>query len=224
MFLAYTEEQKEVYSNLPYEPNKPLIARGLIKEQKVQINKQAEVVLETKVDEEGDEIVTTLDNKGNKYEIRYLKSFTAKLSQTDDEIKDFYNELKNYALSYNGSSSRVSWQFDSINVGREQALKFVFKRKNLAIYYALDTSKIGQKYKVEHVEYKKYEDVPCMYLIINEKRKELAKELIDRVMRKYKCEKGNELNDDYRVPFESKEALLKKGLIKEVKTKVVDKK
>ena len=77
---------------------------------------------------------------------------------------------------------------------------------------------------MEHVEYKKYEDVPCMYLITNEKRKELAKELIDRVMRKYKCEKGNELNDDYRVPFESKEALLKNGLIKEVKTKVVDKK
>ena len=63
-----------------------------------------------------------------------------------------------------------------------------------------------------------------MYLIINEKRKELAEELIDRVMRKYKCEKGNELNDDYRVPFEETKALLKTGLIKEVKTKVVDKK
>ena len=222
--LEKGEEKHEVYSNLPYEPNKPLVARGLIKEQKIQVNKPSEVVIDTKVDEEGDEIVTTVDNAGQQYEIRYLKSFTAKLSQTYDEIKDFYNELKNYALSYNGSSSRVSWHYDSINVGREQALKFVFKRKNLVVYYALDTSKIGQKYKVEKVEYKKYEDVPCMYLIINEKRKELAKELIDRVMRKYKCEKGNELNDDYRVPFEETKELLKKGLIKEVKTKVNDKK
>jgi hypothetical protein len=217
--LEKGEEQHEVYSNLPYEPNKPLIARGLIKEQKVQINKPSEVVIDTKVDEEGDEIVTTVDNFGQQYEIRYLKSFTAKLSQTDDEIKDFYNELKNYALSFKESSSRVSWNYDSINVGRKPALKFVMKRKNLAIYYALDTSKIGQKYKVEHVEYKKYEDVPCMYLIINEKRKELAKALIDRIMRYYKCEKGEELNDEYRVPFESKETLIKKGLIREVRTR-----
>ena len=217
--LVKGDEQHEVYSDLPYEPNKPLIERGLIKEQKVQINKPSEVVIDTKVDEEGDEIVTTVDNAGQQYEIRYLKSFTAKLSQTDDEIKDFYNELKNYALSFKGSSNRVSWNYDSINVGKKPALKFVMKRKNLAIYYALDTSKIGQKYKVEKVEYKKYEDVPCMYLIINERRKELAKALIDRIMRHYKCEKGEELKDEYRVPFESKEALLKKGLIREVRTR-----
>ncbi len=217
--LEKGEEQHEVYSNLPYEANKPLVARGLIKEQKVQVNKPSEVVIDTKVDEEGDEIVTTVDNTGQQYEIRYLKSFTAKLSQTDDEIKDFYNELKNYALSFRGSSSRVSWNYDSINVGRKPALKFVMKRKNLAIYYALDTSKIGQKYKVEKVEYKKYEDVPCMYLIINEKRKELAKALIDRIMRQFKCKEGEKLKDEYRVPFESKEALLKKGLIREVRTR-----
>jgi len=99
-------------------------------------------------------------------------------------------------------------------------LKFVIKRTHLYLYFALDTSKIGQKYKVEHVEYKKYEDVPTMYLIDNDKKKELSKELIDRLMRKNKCEKGKNLHDEYRIPFEEKDVLIKKGLIKEIKVKI----
>ena len=52
------------------------------------------------------------------------------------------------------------------------------------------------------------------------RNKELSKELIDRLMRQNKCELGKNLNDEYRIPFESTKALLKKGLIKEVKIKV----
>lgn len=218
--LEKGEEQHEVYSNLPYEKNKPLIERGLIKELRVQVNKPVETVIETKEDEEGNEVVVSQDNLGNKYETRYIKSFTAKLSQASDEVKDYYNELKNYALSYEGTLNRVSWNYDTISVNNKGILKFVIKRKNLYLYYALDTSKIGQKYKVEHVEYKKYEDVPTMLLVNQDKRKELSKELIDRLMRQNKCELGKNLNDEYRIPFESKEVLIKKGLIKEVKVKI----
>ncbi len=218
--LEKGEEQHEVYSNLPYESNKPLIARGLIKELKIQVNKPVETVIETKEDEEGNEVVVSQDNLGNKYETRYLKSFTAKLSQASDELKEYYNELKNYSLSFSNASSRVSWNYDTINVNNKGVLKFVIKRKNLYLYYALDTSKIGQKYKVEHVEYKKYEDVPTVLMVDNDKRKELSKELINRLMRQNKCELGKNLNDEYRIPFESKEALIQKGLIKEVKIKI----
>ena len=218
--LEKGEEQHEVYSNLPYEPNKPLIERGLIKELKAQVNKPVETIVETKEDEEGNEVVVSEDNLGNKYETRYLKSFTAKLSQASDEVKDYYNELKNHALSFKGTLSRMSWNYDTISVNNKGVLKFVIKRKNLYLYYALDTSKIGQKYKVEHVEYKKYEDVPTMLMVDSDKRKELSKELIDRLMRQNKCELGKNLNDEYRIPFESKEVLIKKGLIKEVKVKI----
>lgn len=218
--LEKGEEQHEVYSNLPHEDNKPLLERGLIKELKIQVNKPVETVIETKEDEEGNEVVVSQDNLGNKYETRYLKSFTAKLSQASDEVKDYYNELKNYVLSFEGTLSRVSWNYDTINVNNKGILKFVIKRKNLYLYYALDTSKIGQKYKVEHVEYKKYENVPTMYMIDNDKNKELSKELIDRLMRQNKCEAGKNLNDEYRIPFESKEVLIKKGLIKEIKVKI----
>ena len=220
--LEKGEEQYEVYSNLPYEPNKPLIARGLIKELKVQVNKPAEPqVLESKTNADGDEVVITKDASGNIFEIRYIKSFTAKLSQGSDELKDYYSELKNYALSYKKANSRVSWHYDSINVGRNQILKFAIRGKTLCLYYALDADQyIDTKYKVEKVESKKYEDVPCLYRIKNDRRRDYAKDLIDTVMANVGSSKGEEQNEDYRIPFEETKVLLGKGLIKEVKTKV----
>jgi len=223
--LEKGEEQHEVYSNLPYEPNKPLIARGLIKEQKVQVNKPSEqpVVLESKINSDGDEVIVTKDVSGNIFEIRYIKSFTAKLSQSEDVVKDYYSELKNYALSYKGSHSRVSWHYDAINVGRDYVLKFAIRGKTLCLYYALDVSKLDEKYKVEEAKGKKFEDVPCLYRIKNERRLGYAKELIDLLMSEKAISKGREQNEDYHIPSESTKALLAKGLIKEVKSKVQDK-
>lgn len=223
--LEKGEEQHEVYSNLPYEPNKPLIARGLIKEQKVQVNKPSEqpVVLESKVNSDGDEVAVAKDASGNIFEIRYIKSFTAKLSQSEDAVKDYYTILKNYALSYRGTHSRVSWHYDAVNVGRDYVLKFTIRGKTLCLYYALDVSKLDEKYKVEEAKGKKFEDVPCLYRIKNERRLNYAKELIDLLMSEKAISKGREQNEDYHIPTESTKALLAKGLIKEVKSKVQDK-
>ena len=217
--LSKGDEKHESYI-LPYEENKPLVARGLIKEHKVQVNKPAEVVLDKKVNAEGDEIVTTRDSKGNIFEIRFIKSFTAKLSQSSDEVKNQYNELKNYVLGYKKANSRISWYFDSINVGKDQLLKFAIRGKTLCLYYALNEEELDAKYKVEKSEAKKYEAVPTLYRIKNERRFSYAKELIDLLMKKFNVERGKESNEDYRIPYEETEALLKKGLIKEVKTKV----
>ena len=191
--LEKGEEQHESYANLPYEDNKSLIAKGLVKELKIQVNKPEEpVVLESHVNAEGDEILTTKDSSGNIFEIRYIKSFTAKLSQSEDLVKDYYTELKNYALSYKKANSRVSWHFDSINIGREQVIKFSIRGKTLCLYYALNPDDYADsKYKVEKVESKKYSDVPCLYRIKNERRFEYAKELIDEVMKKNGVEQGD---------------------------------
>ncbi len=219
--LEKGEEQHEVYSNLPYEENKPLVAKGLIKEQKVQINKPAESqIVESKVNADGDEIVVERDSSGNLVEIRFIKSFTAKLSQAEDVTKNYYNILKNYVLSYKDTHSRVSWHYDAFNIGRDYILKFAIRGKTLCVFYALDASKLDDKYKVETAKGKKYEDVPCLYRIKNDRRCEYAKELIDLLMKKLKVEKGKELNDDYRIPYQDTKKLLAKGLIKEVKTKI----
>ena len=222
--LEKAEEQHEVYSNLPYEPNKPLIARGLIKEQKVAVSKSSEpVVLETKVNADGDEVMLTKDANGNIFEIRYIKSFTAKLSQSEDVVKDYYTVLKNHVLSYKDTHSRVSWHYDAVNIGRDYVLKFAIRGKTLCVFYALDPSKLDEKYKVEEAKGKKFEDVPCLYRIKNDRRLGYAKELIDMLMRKLEVEQGEIPSEDYHIKKESTKALLAKGLIKETKIKVVDK-
>ena len=224
--LEKDEEQHEVYSNLPYEENKPLIARGLIKELKVKVNKPdyGPVVLESKVNSEGDEVVLTKDSSGNLFEIRYIKSFTAKLSQSEAEVKDYYTILKNYVLSYKGTHSRVSWHYDAINVGRDYILKFAIRGKTLCVYFALDASKLDNKYKVEEAKGNRYIEVPCLYRIKNDRRCEYAKELIDLLMKEHGLNQGDIPNDDYHIKKESTKALLDKGLIKEVKSKIHDKK
>lgn len=224
--LEKGEERHEVYSDLPYEANKPLVARGLIKEFKVQVSKPVEPqVLESKVNSDGDEVVLAKDSRGNIFEIRYIKSFTAKLSQSEDVVKDYYTVLKNYALSYKGTHSRVSWHYDAINVGRDYVLKFVIRGKTLCVYFALNADNYAEsKYKVEKVESKRYLDTPCLYRIKNDRRCEYAKDLIDEVMKKVEAPKGKEQNEDYHLPKESTKALLAKGLIKELKSKVQDQK
>ena len=221
--LKKGEAQNKVYV-LPYEENKPLVARGLIKEQKIQVNKPSEpVVLESKVNADGDEIVVEKDAAGNIFEIRFIKSFSAKLSQASDEVKDYYNALKNYVLSYKNTNSRISWHYDAVNVGREQVLKFAVRGKTLCVYFALDADKLDEKYKVEKSESRRFSETPCLFRIKNDRRFEYSKELIDLLMKKLKIEKGKESNEDYRLPYESTKALLAKGLIKENKVSVTAK-
>ncbi|MCR5693043.1 MAG: uL15 family ribosomal protein [Bacilli bacterium] len=227
--LEKGKEQHESYI-LPYEENKPLIKRGLIKELKVKVNKPEAAIeeapadmeiLETKTNADGDEILVEKDAKGNIFEIRYIKSFKAKLSQSEATVKDYYTILKNYALSYKKVNSRVSWRYDSLNLGRNQVLKFAIRGKTLCVYYALNADDYAEtKYKVEKVESKKFEEVPCLFRIKNDRRLGYAKDLIDDVMKKFEAGKGKEQDEDYRIPTESTKALLKKGLIKELKTRV----
>ena len=173
-------------------------------------------------DDETEE-VTVSEANGTKFRIRYVKSFMAKLIQSDDETKAFYGELKNEVLSYQGTYSRVSWRYDSVNVGRKPVLKFGIRGKTLCVYYALDIKELkATKYKVELCESKKYAQVSCMYRIKNEHRCSLAKDLIARVAEKLGLVKGESKNEEYFIPYEDNAALISKGLIKEIKKAVVN--
>ena len=76
----------------------------------------------------------------------------------------------------------------------------------------------GLLHEVEMVESAKYEAVPCMYRIKNERRLQYAKELIAKVCASLGLTKGDEQNKDYYLPYETTEALIAKGLIKQLKT------
>lgn len=181
----------------------------------------AQVPATTNPEAASEEVAIVDDEKGNDFQIRFVRSFQAKLSQSDDTVKNYYNVLKNHALSYKKASSRISWNFDSINVGRTAIIKFAVRGKTLCLYLALNADEyIDTKYKVEKAESRKFEGVSCLYRIKNDRRLDYAKDLIDVVMNKFNVEKGKKCNEDFRIPYEETKVLLEKGLIKEAKTKV----
>ena len=235
---------------IPYEDTMALLKKGLVKELKVRVNKPVEEpapapapveepkeevveqsyeelakeegmeIVESKVNDDGDVVLVEKDARGNIFEIRFIKSFTAKLSQAEDVMKDYYTILKNYVLAHKKANSRVSWHYDAVNVGRDMVIKFAVRGKTLCVYYDLKVDELDPKYKVEPAKGKKYEDVPCLYRIKNDRRCEYAKDLIDMVMGNVGAEKGEVPNEDYRIPYEETIPLLKKGLIKEQKIRV----
>ena len=132
---------------------------------------------------EGDEfdnaLVTTVT--GTKVFVQYRRSFTARLIQADDEIKDIYNTVRNALLTVSGVKERTSWNYNSINRGRKQFAKINANRKSLILYLALSPSNIEDKYRFRDVsEKKRYKDVPVRYKITGSRSLQYALELIDQ--------------------------------------------
>ena len=86
----------------------------------------------------------------------------ARLIQSPDRTKNYYSTLKNAILSYKKVKSRVSWNYDSINNGRNKLIKFNVRGKTLNVYFALNAEDyVDSKYKVIATETKKYAETPC---------------------------------------------------------------
>ena len=176
-------------------------------------NKENINVRDSKLDEES---LITVDENGNRVQIRFIKSFKAKLIQASDETKAYYSQLKNEVLSYKKTTSRVSWHFDSINSGRNYVIKFALRGKTLCVYYPLNVDALDSKYKVEKIDNKKFVELPCLYRINNERRLAYAKDLIALVALKFGLEKREVPNVNYYLPYEDRDSLLKKGLVKKL--------
>lgn len=151
---------------------------------------------------------------------RYKYSFKAKLSQTSDDNKRYYSVLKNEILSFQDTKSRISWNYDSITVGRLKVAKFAIRGKTLSLYLALKPEDFdGSKYKINHATTAKYIEVPCQYKIINDRRLEYALELIDLLAEKLELVKLDTEYIDFIPEYEDTKELIKKGYIEELISK-----
>ena len=167
---------------------------------------------------EGDEfdnaLVTTVT--GTKVFVQYRRSFTARLIQADDEIKDIYNTVRNALLTVSEVKERTSWNYNSINRGRKQFAKINANRKSLILYLALSPSNIEDKYRFRDVsEKKRYKDVPVRYKITGSRSLQYALELIEQAA----DNNGLTLQEfpfeqNLSIPYEPREDLIKKKLIK----------
>lgn len=150
--------------------------------------------------------------------IRYNRAFIAKMSLAADNLKAYYNVLKNALLSYKGVKSRLSWCFDSFNCGRHQLVKINVRGNGLIVYLALDSAAyLGTKYRFRDVGHKKkFADVPMQIKVKSKRGLRYALELSADVMRRFDIGEGKPQAVAYAPERESVETLMRRNLVRVV--------
>ncbi|MDE7439863.1 MAG: uL15 family ribosomal protein [Clostridia bacterium] len=152
--------------------------------------------------------------------VRYNRSFTAKLIQSDDKIKSYYGEIKNELLRYK-VKTRTSWRYETFKLGRKLLAKISMRGKTLGLYLALDPKAYdGTKYKINDVSsVANNASVPSLYKIKNDRRCKYSKDLISALMAENGLAAGDTPTEDYvaRYPYEELEPLIERKLVKLLK-------
>ena len=175
------------------------------------------------VNESQREIAPDSVRKG-KLLIRYDKSFTARIIQGEEELRDFYDQLKNELLSYKGVKARISWKHESFRIGKVLVALLKIRGKHISIYLPLNANDyVDTKYKVDDVSnVKANAETPCAYAIKNGRRCLYAKDLIAEVMSAQGAEKKEitpvKYTDEY--PYDTTNNLIDRELIKLVYSKI----
>lgn len=148
--------------------------------------------------------------------IRYLRSFTAKLCQSNDLLKERYSEVKNDLLSYKNVKARMSWFFETFRIDNRVIAKLSINGKTLSLYLALAPQNLVEtKYHFKDVSrYKKYADTPFRTVIESKRSVRWAKELIAVVAEQNNLLKFPREEVDYRPEYRDLEELI---LLQEVK-------
>ena len=177
----------------------------------------AEELQEAQAPADGTTRVIYTNDDGWYVNVRYDKSFEAKLIQGDEKLKNYYSELKNELLSYKKVTARKSWQHEAFRRGRTTVAKLVIRGKTLRLYLALEPMLYEEsKYLVEDAsEHAKFAKTPLLYRIKNDRRCRYAKDLIAAAMASAEALRGDDQNEDYAsVPYESTDDLIAQGLVR----------
>lgn len=165
--------------------------------------------------------VRTVEEEGWYVRTLYNRSFSAKLIQSEQTVKDYYSTLKNELLAY-GAVSRVSWKHESFRTGRNTRAKFVIRGKTLCLCLALDAADYSaSKYIVDDMsKYVSYAATPLLYRIKNARRCRYAAELIAALFgAENRTDRAEE--DFSAIPWQDTASLVEEGLIKVVRTERV---
>ncbi len=166
--------------------------------------------------DDGDAIEEEIEESSGKV-IRFNRSFTARLTQADTDLKGRYSELKNYILSFRGIKANTSWKHETFRLGRNAVANFMIRGKTLCLCLASDPKLFdGTKYKVDNLaERSKNAKLPTMYKLKSDRKVSYAKELIDIVMDDFGAARvDNYKMVDFTLPYKSTEVLIKNKLIK----------
>ena len=179
-------------------------------------DEQAKPADEADVEDEDESEALDLEVTAEGNVVRYNRSFSARIIQSDNDLKARYSELKNYILSHKGVRARMSWQKESFHAGRRNIASFTVRGKTLCVNLATDPKMFDDtKYKVEDLSHGKKNPMPCRFRITSDRKTSYAKELIDIVMAGFGMDRVlTYAPQDYTLPYKSTEALVKRRLIK----------
>ncbi len=161
--------------------------------------------------------------------VRLKRSFTAKMKQSEEQVKAYYSDIKNALTSYKKINSNVSWHGDRFNYGRDTVAKMGINGKTLCFYLALDPNDPELKTTVYHQKdvgaQKAYESTPFMVKIKSDAAAKKALRLVGILAEKLGAEQDEAFEEvDYVAEFAyaSTKRLYEEGDIKATKEKKVD--
>lgn len=142
--------------------------------------------------------------------VRYIRSFTAKLCQANDLVKERYNLLKNELMSYKKVKSRKSWNYETFRLGAPVIAKIAIIGKTLSLYLALSPQDfVDSKYTFKDVSaVKKYSAVPMRLKIKSNRSVRCAKELISVMAEQNGWTRLNLQEVDYYPEYRTTEDLI----------------
>ena len=156
---------------------------------------------------------------------RYKRSFTAKIIESDEVIKEYYSTLKNTFLSYSNITSQINWSNDRFAYNNETVAKIGVRGRTLCVYLALNPDEFPDS--VYHQKFagdtKMYERTPLMMKVksnVGLKRTLRLMELLMERLGTVKDEEAETVDYAAQYLYRSEEELLAEGLIK---TAVVEK-
>ena len=206
---ASTEEKEELPA--PTEQKEQTNEEKTVTEQKPKT-----AATSSKLPEKKFEVVK--DSEGGAFvRIRFNRSFTSNLIQSDDAVKNYYSQIKNELKKY-GVKERISWRHETYRSGRKLIAKLALRGKTLCLYCATDPAVYeGTKYKVEDVSAKKTNaEVPALFRIKNDRRAKYSAKIIEDLMQRHNLTAQESIYTDYcaQYPYEELQPLIERKLVK----------
>ena len=155
-------------------------------------------------------------------QLRYNRSFTAKLLLAEPEVKEYYAAVATELLSYEKVRSRTGWSGVTFTAGRTQIARCALSGKTLNLYLAVAASGVsGARYKARYVgATRKYEKTPALLRIRSKGSAKNAVRCIAQVAEENGLIKRSPLPDPISpkaFPADSLGNLITRGLVRVVR-------
>lgn len=215
-------KEVDYVKEMPYETTDALVEKGLIvkklaKGKSLFDSKVVDVHVPESKQAEEEPVVeepAPIENKDDIYE----RSFSAKLMQSSDAMKNRYSKIKNILMSYAKVNARMSKKREAYRFGKDIVANITIKDNSFRVYFALDPKSYdGRDFKVTDVSnVGNLGETPTLYTVEGDKDiaviQWLAEDLMKRVGAEEKETKPN-VNYAKQYPYMSDEELFEQGLI-----------